>query len=59
MYYEESNEKSEKRKIRDRNLRRYKMVRTKNGLKYEEDLTEEEREQRGKQGEIYKHTQMD
>lgn len=55
-YYEESNEKSEKRKIRDRNLRRYKMVRTKNGLKYEEDLTEEERAQRGKQGEIYKHT---
>lgn len=49
---------TERKKTRQENLGKYKMVRTRRGLIYEVDLTEEEKGQLGKQEEKYKHTHV-
>lgn len=48
----------ERRKTRERNIRKYKMVRIKEGLKYEEDLTVQEKKQLHEDKGRYRHTHV-
>lgn len=47
-----------RRKIRQRNLKKYRMVRTRHGSKYEADLTEEDKKYREGQEDQYKHSHI-
>lgn len=47
-----------RREIRDRNMKKFKMVKTRHGLKYDEDLTEDDKKQRITQEDLYKHTHI-
>lgn len=46
------------REIRERNLKKYKMVKTRLGIKYTDDLTEEDKKFRDTQEDLYKHTHI-
>lgn len=51
-------EEVERRKTRERNMKKYKMVRTKEGLRYEEDLTVQEKKQLHEDKGRYRHTHV-
>lgn len=53
-----SEEERIRRQIRERNLKKHRMVRTKRGLKYETDLTEEDRKYMNKREDEYKHSHI-
>lgn len=53
-----SEEERIRRQIRERNLKKHKMVRTRRGLVYETDLIEEDRKYMGKRDDEYKHSHI-
>lgn len=53
-----SEEERIRRQIRERNLKKHRMMRTKRGLKYETDLTEEDRKYMNKREDEYKHSHI-
>lgn len=56
--YEISEEERIRRQIHKRNLKKHKMVKTRRGLVYETDLTEEDRKYLGKRDDEYKYSHI-
>lgn len=51
-------EEKARRQVRERNLKRNKMVRTRRGMSYVEDLTEDDRKHLERREDMYKHTHI-